>query len=386
MKKLMIAVGAVMMGALAMAANQTSFAYQGVLRDELGQALSLERVKITFRIYNDPTSTDANNLLWSQEQTLSIDTNGLFNAELGDRDGDLAAAIAKCEAESKSAYVGLTVDGSAGEIRPRQKLIATPIAGFARDVRETRGDFTVNGTTIFKGPVSMEKEDATLLGGNIESAGTLTANGAATFRVNAQVDGALSVGGELSVGSALSVSGNAVSVNGDITLAAGKKVATADGVEVGVPVGCILMWSGSTGDIPTGWALCNGQTVNGKVTPNLCDRFIVGAGGNYAVGATGGTNEVALTKGQMPNHYHLYPNDRTANEFIGNNHNAGQAVFQDSTSKEGYKRSGEGDTRVWKTGTAGGDATDTVVGTDGYAAAHENRPPYYALCYIMKVK
>jgi hypothetical protein len=54
----------------------------------------------------------------------------------------------------------------------------------------------------------------------------------------------------------------------------------------GVPKGGIIMWSGGVNQIPEGWALCNGQ--NG--TPDLRDRFIVGAGSGYAVGATGGIN------------------------------------------------------------------------------------------------
>ncbi len=44
-----------------------------------------------------------------------------------------------------------------------------------------------------------------------------------------------------------------------------------------IPIGGIILWSGSTGTIPTGWALCNGS--NG--TPNLQDRFVVGAGSGY---------------------------------------------------------------------------------------------------------
>ena len=39
----------------------------------------------------------------------------------------------------------------------------------------------------------------------------------------------------------------------------------------------IIMWSGTAADIPTGWALCDGT--NG--TPNLTDRFVLGAGKAY---------------------------------------------------------------------------------------------------------
>ena len=51
-----------------------------------------------------------------------------------------------------------------------------------------------------------------------------------------------------------------------------------------VPTGFIGMWSGSASTIPTGWALCDGT--NG--TPNLTDRFVLGAGKAYQPGATGG--------------------------------------------------------------------------------------------------
>ena len=58
----------------------------------------------------------------------------------------------------------------------------------------------------------------------------------------------------------------------------------SDALRCVVPRGCILLWSGSTSTIPGGWALCNGQ--NG--TPDLRDRFVVGAGSTYAVAAKGG--------------------------------------------------------------------------------------------------
>lgn len=67
-----------------------------------------------------------------------------------------------------------------------------------------------------------------------------------------------------------------------------------------LPNGLIVMWSGSINNIPGGWALCDGT--NG--TPNLRDRFIVGAGGSYSPGSTGGNNSVTLTKSQMPSHKH----------------------------------------------------------------------------------
>jgi microcystin-dependent protein len=75
-------------------------------------------------------------------------------------------------------------------------------------------------------------------------------------------------------------------------------VATA--VASGIPAGIISMWGGSIGAIPVGWALCDGA--DGR--PDLRDRFIVGAGSTYAIGATGGANTVTLDTTQIPSHTH----------------------------------------------------------------------------------
>lgn len=66
-------------------------------------------------------------------------------------------------------------------------------------------------------------------------------------------------------------------------------VAVAGGGGSGVPNGAIIMWSGTVATIPDGFSLCDGS--NG--TPDLRNRFVVGAGSTYAVGATGGSSATA---------------------------------------------------------------------------------------------
>ena len=58
--------------------------------------------------------------------------------------------------------------------------------------------------------------------------------------------------------------------------------------------GMIILWSGAEVDIPTGFTLCNGQ----NNTPDLRDRFVVGAGNNYNVDATGGSADATLVSHQ----------------------------------------------------------------------------------------
>jgi microcystin-dependent protein len=71
-------------------------------------------------------------------------------------------------------------------------------------------------------------------------------------------------------------------------------------VAAALPTNSVIMWAGSILSIPSGWALCDGT--GGR--PDLRDRFIVGAGSTYAIGATGGANTVTLTTDQIPSHTH----------------------------------------------------------------------------------
>jgi hypothetical protein len=79
----------------------------------------------------------------------------------------------------------------------------------------------------------------------------------------------------------------------------------------GVPRGFIFIWSGSVAAIPAGYALCNGQ--NG--TPDLRDRFVMGAGGAFAVNAKGGRSAIT----EVPTHDHG-PGSLAAGAAGGHNH------------------------------------------------------------------
>jgi microcystin-dependent protein len=126
-----------------------------------------------------------------------------------------------------------------------------------------------------------------------------------------------------------------------------------------MPVGGIIMWSGSASSIPTNWALCNGS--NG--TPNLFDRMVVCAGNSYAVGAIGGEATHLLTISEMPSHNHTVGWWQSGANTVGG---AGGVVTD--PPNEGY--------------TTG---SDIQIGYTGGSQAHNNMPPYYALAYIMRI-
>ena len=123
-----------------------------------------------------------------------------------------------------------------------------------------------------------------------------------------------------------------------------------------LPVGAIIMWNGLPNEVPANWAICNGS----HNTPDLRNLFIVGAGSQYSLGNTGGSQSVQLSIDQMPSHSHDYM----------------QFSILDTTWKSGGSKS---------PGNGTGGNVDAFTESNGSGSPHENRPPFYALYYIMKI-
>jgi microcystin-dependent protein len=136
----------------------------------------------------------------------------------------------------------------------------------------------------------------------------------------------------------------------------------------------IVMWSGSVATIPTGWFLCDG----GNGTPDLRDRFIVGAGSSYAVAATGGSKDAIVVShshtgstNTTGEHTHTYNNDPTATSAV---HPTGS----------GSQNSRGNNEAVFTTSSSGAHAHSFTTNSTGSSGTNANLPPYYALAYIMK--
>lgn len=170
-----------------------------------------------------------------------------------------------------------------------------------------------------------------------------------------------------------------------------------------VPKGVIVMWSGSTSNIPSGWRLCNGS--NG--TPNLRDRFVVGAGSAYNPGNTGGNNSITA----VPKHSHTF--SATTNSAGSHGHGGSVTVKSGGSHTHQVQQtnaggSGDNNRRIvdynggspnYKTSSAGshshsatlsinsaGTHSHSVSGTTASSgnSSVDIRPKYYALCFIMK--
>jgi len=183
-------------------------------------------------------------------------------------------------------------------------------------------------------------------GDNLTNSGTLTSSGTLAVTGNFTVDGSSGTSGQFltSVGSGATPTWT--------TLTA-------------FVSGMIMLWSGSEASIPAGWLLCDGTSS----TPNLQNRFVVGAGNTYNVDDTGGSADAVVVS-----HTHT-----ATSTDSGHTHTVPQ-VNDRRGAGIGTLYCGSGNAA---SGTGFANIT-TTNSTEGVSGTNANLPPYYALCYIMK--
>ncbi len=187
-----------------------------------------------------------------------------------------------------------------------------------------------------------------------------------------------------------------------------------------VPVGAIVLWSGALNAIPTGWSLCDGS----NNTPDLRDKFVIGAGNQYAVNSQGGSKDAVVVAHDHGgsgasagdhNHGGGTGNQDTSHTHGFNTNNSGSHSHNLNKQLWGYL-TGDGGTKFVgdSTGLTGGNNVGTsnagshshsgttysggsnhnhsisssgdhthTIPSDGVDGTGKNLPPYYALCYIM---
>jgi len=181
------------------------------------------------------------------------------------------------------------------------------------------------------------------------------------------VAGTLVSSGTVDITGAFRLDGTA-GASGQVLLSAGGSNTPTWGS--GFPSGGIIIWSGSSASIPSGWLLCDGSSS----TPDLRNRFVVGATSTYAVGATGGSADAivvshthtATSTVTDPGHAHGYIASAPGNYY--GNVNGGNPGAVSSTTNS----------------ASTGITVATTNSTTGSSGTNANLPPYYALCYIMK--
>lgn len=161
-----------------------------------------------------------------------------------------------------------------------------------------------------------------------------------------------------------------------------------DAITIALPRGIITMWAGAADNVPSGWHLCNGS----DDTPDLRNMFIVGAGSSYSPGNTGGSRSMspAVTVNPAATGIQIQGHALTINEIPSHTHTLRGAVhIFDSGSKNGVTM--DMYDKDFTTSATGGNQAHTHGVTDNRHAhtarvvSFDNRPPYYALAYIMKL-
>jgi hypothetical protein len=189
-------------------------------------------------------------------------------------------------------------------------------------------------------------------GDNFTVGGAFTCTGAAVFSSTVAVTGAMTLSS--------ASTGVTASATDDST-----KLATTAFVRDIIPTGVIVMWSGSIASIPSGWLICDGS----NSTPDLRNRFIVGAGSTYSVAGTGGSADaitVAHTHSITDSgHSHTSSLNNITNNGIQSGGNPGPTIPGGTLA-----------TSVVTTGIS--------INSTGSSGTNANLPPYYALAYIMK--
>ena len=349
--------------------------YQGFLVNVTGTALGATAPKnydVVFRIYD---AQSGGNRLWTEQQTVTVD-KGYFSVLLGEgtqvtSESHQALATLFADASASDRYVETTVKGIApggadSTILPRLRLLTVPYAFLAK--HSVNANSLVNASNA---PVITSAGMDVYMTGTvtIPTVSATTVNAASvveTPTVNATTVNATTV--------------NASSVVTAPTVTATTVTATTVNAQNGfgtIPIGGIIMWSGS--GVPTGWALCNGQTAYGTRTPDLQDRFIVGSDRIFNRNTTGGATNVTINTNQIPAHKHGYED----------------GYYIEAKPPVSFAPQGSYDTMPWQiSGSNGTDHDNLYIYTRGLTTYNNDTtgapvnilPPYYAMAFIMRVQ
>lgn len=310
-------------------------------------------------------------------------------------------------------------------------------ATFNRNVTIIGSDTASQEAFEIKNGSGVNKFSVDSANGNTDIQGTLNVEGAS------EIDDTLRVTGNVTFNETLSIDNNITLTNS----AKGRKrvigvrrvdgptdifspssqflndpIAIGDFALYAFQKGMIIMWGGTiqkgTGNVLTqptgGWALCDGTvaTFNGEstTTPDLRERFIVGAGvsgntqnttnpitnstGGYTVNTVGGCHSVQLSEGEMPLHKHdvsisidnhdlRHSHKYTCWKITGSNsglEGGGKQSAYDSTG--GVTTCYTTNNPDWANVAHGATVSENNKGSNQF---HENRPPFYALAFIIKL-
>ena len=163
-----------------------------------------------------------------------------------------------------------------------------------------------------------------------------------------------------------------------------------------IPVGGIIMWSGTIASIPSNWSLCNGS--NG--TPDLRNTFVIGAHSDSSgakttvtgsATASGGSKDATLVSHEHTTDSIIETGSTSAKDLSGAITKISEGFNAAGTATGVFSKTNDGTNDI-----TGSSSTSPVSGvtmdvnhrhstdTQGTSATNANLPPYFALAYIMR--
>ena len=319
--------------------------YQGHLVNAQGELVGKDSPvmkRIQFRIYD---AKEGGNVMYAESQAVTVD-KGYFSVLIGQGTvipglkgppRTLISDVFKGRT-SDERYIGIRVDGT--DINPRLRYVASPYA-----VLSHRSIVSVNANTVttIKGHKadSAKRADSALKADSAKKVDTIKGHKADKSKW-ADSSGYVSYGS--------------------------------------VPKKGIIMWTQSK--IPKNWRLCNGT----GGTPNLRNRFVVGAGNWYKLHNRGGANHRRISVNQLPQHNHTVSINNSAEHA----HHIGTRQDDWNDSGGAGPSWGAGDNGWYRathsTFHGGAHSHAASIGNTGRGHWIDFRPYYYAVYYIMRVK
>ena len=277
--------------------------------------------------------------------------------------------------------------GNATVLAGDSAIVYSDGGGAGGAVVNLTNDLGISSVNITGGSVSgvtLTTANATITGGSVNGAPVGNSSPSTGAFTTLSASGQATLSGTTQINGQLGLSGANYGTAGQALISGGPGNPPAWGSSF--PAGGIIMWSGSIASIPSGWALCDGT----GGTPNLTDRFVVGAGSSYAVGDTGGSDTTTLSEANLPAHTHSF--SATTSTGGAHTHNLNinyqPGYIADAFYNSPYGTFGLATTPLTLTTASSGSHSHTVSGTTGSTGSgtgFTNLPPYYALCFIMKL-
>tara|TARA_B100001996_G_scaffold379391_1_gene365079 strand:- start:76 stop:1569 length:1494 start_codon:yes stop_codon:yes gene_type:complete len=310
--------------------------------------------------------------------------------------------------------LSVTGSGSVGSFRVEDLTQGRIVTIGANGELQDNASLTFAGATLTANTLQVDND--TTVSGDLSVVGKITATGAGSSITAEHLESTddivatdkITAGGDIQ-GVNITATGNATvtstltaaTVTASGTVTAEQLTSTDDANVTGtvtagdfvgngvIPIGGIIMWSGTDGNIPTNWALCNGQTVAGVQTPNLVDRFIVGRGSAYASGSIGGNADAIVPihthTATGANHGHPARYSSQTTGAVTADALGGFVLDNTGTTDYAANVASPGSTAGDQIGQSGTLSMTAASPVGAGTTTNANLPPYYAIAYIMRM-